>query len=264
MTVLPDNARSVVDAHVHIGASCATGFRAGPADVLTSLEQTSVDVALVMPQPRDPGIAQAHVAIRDMAVQNPGRVHGIACIDPRLDERTYGALFERYVDEYGFVAVKLHTSGFGIAPDDPLCEKVFRSARSSGIPVIVHTGLGGPHTLPGRMAGPLAKFDDVPVVLAHAGFAAFSAEAIEVAARFPQVYLEPSWCPTFSVRRMLDELGPERILFGSDHPDNIAVEFARFDALDMNKEQRDAVLGATASRLFGLDSPAQTGDRESA
>ncbi|MFF8478904.1 amidohydrolase family protein [Streptomyces sp. NPDC015414] len=211
-----------------------------------------MDTALVMPQPLDGAIAQAHEAVHGMAVRHPGRVLGIACIDPRLDDAAYQRLFELYVDDYGFVAVKLHTSGYGVAPDDSVCDKVFRLARRSGVPVIVHTGLGGPHTLPHRVEKPLARFDDVPVVLAHAGFAAFSAEATRTATTFPQAFLEPSWCPTFAVRRMLDEVGCDRVLFGSDHPENVSVEFTRFAALGLSGTEHAAVLGGTARTLFGL------------
>lgn len=150
------------------------------------------------------------------------------------------------------IAVKPHTSGYRIAADEVACEKVFRLARRSGVPVIVHTGLGGPHMLPQRVEKPLAQFDDDPVVLAHAGFVAFSAEAARTATSFPQVSLEPSWCPTFPVRRMLEEVGCEPMLFGSDHPENVPVESARFAALGLSPVEQATVLGGTAQRLLKL------------
>ncbi|RME59298.1 MAG: hypothetical protein D6790_10845 [Caldilineae bacterium] len=93
--------------------------------------------------------------------------------------------------------------------------------------------------------------------MAHAGFAVFAAEAVVAAQLCPNIVLEPSWCASFQVAGMVKAVGPERVMFGSDHPSNVASELAKLRSIDLSPEALAWVLGRTARRVFGLPTPGE-------
>jgi uncharacterized protein len=242
----------IVDTHVHLGVSHSTGVRITSADLVSAMREYRLSACLVMPQPTDPQALQTHTEIAKLARSAPGRVFGIALLDPRLSRAQFEMHAERLLDRDGFVALKLHTFGHRIAPDDDACHKVFLAARRYQRPVMIHTGLGGPHTLPQRAESMAQRYSDLPIVLCHAGFGAFWREAIEVAEKCDNVLLEPSWSPGFAIGLMVERLGANRIMFGSDHPSNIATELVKLAGLGLSPRDLTAVLGGNAINVFNL------------
>ena len=106
---------------------------------------------------------------------------------------------------------------------------------------------------PSSVASQLRNFPKVKVVLAHAGHGIFSGEAIAIAQKYSQVYLEPSWCTFYNVGAMVDVLGPERVLFGSDLPGNIQIQIDTFKALGLSRDAEELVFGKAAKELFQLN-----------
>jgi hypothetical protein len=131
-------------------------------------------------------------------------------------------------------------------------EKCFRAAAEFGVPLLIHTGLGAPVALPSLVIPRAQQFRNLPIVLAHAGFVAYADEALIVAETCSNVYLEPSWCQYYQARRMTEAIGSERMLIGSDHPANLAVELAKWRATGLGADDLANVLGRNARRLFGL------------
>jgi predicted TIM-barrel fold metal-dependent hydrolase len=77
-------------------------------------------------------------------------------------------------------------------------------------------------------------------------------EAIDVAARFPNVVLETSAMPyPAKVKAAVDRIGPERVLFASDGPacsPRIELEKVRLAGLEAADEQ--LVVGGNAERML--------------
>lgn len=244
----------VVDAHCHLGRSLATGVEITEEGLLATLAANGVDAALVMPQPHQGlEVRPIHDRIARLAERQPGVIWGMANVSPRLDEVDYRDEVTRCVRQLGFRAIKLDPAVHALAPNHPRAEIVFALARELGVPAIVHTGLGVPNALPALAIPPALRYPDVTVVLAHAGFATYAAEALVAAQVCPNIVLEPSWCASFQVAEMIRAVGAARVMYGSDHPSNVAVELAKFRSLGLADAQLAAVLGGTATRVFGLD-----------
>ena len=188
-----------------------------------------------------------------MAKANPGRFFGIASINPHQDEQAYFNELSRCVKELGFVGVKLHTIGHALNPAGADGTLVFESAAQLGIPVMVHTGPGIPFAAPSALQPQLENFPNVKVVMAHAGHGIFSGEAVAMGLAYPQVSLEPSWCAFYNVGGMVEALGANRVLFGSDLPPNIAIQAATFKALGLSEADEALVMGGAAKDIFELD-----------
>jgi predicted TIM-barrel fold metal-dependent hydrolase len=244
----------IVDSHQHLGRSMFSGTVTTEPELLGAMDRHGVDVALVMPQPTLEDIRAVHDRIADTVARNTGRLFGMASINPWWAEVDYQAEARRCIRQLGFVALKLHPLGHNIASNHAEADKVFRAASELGVPVIVHTGLGSPWALPSLTIPPARRYPGLPIILAHAGWGLYSAEAVVAAEVCDNLYLEPSWCPTYVARQMIDRFGAGRVLFGSDHVANLPVELAKYRALGLNADALDTVLGGTARAVFGLPS----------
>lgn len=242
----------IIDTHQHLGQSMFSGVETTEDQLLAAMDRDQVDIALAMPQPTRAAIGPIHDAIADSVTRNPGRLYGMASIDPWWSDRQYESEARRCVRQLGFVGLKLHPLGHNIAPNHPSADKVFRLAAELGVPVIVHTGLGTPWSLPSLCIGPARRYPHLPVILAHAGWALYSSEAFVAAEVCPNILLEPSWCPTYVARKMIDQFGADRVMFGSDHLTNLPVELTKYRSIGLSDEQLAMVLGGTARAVFPL------------
>lgn len=242
----------IIDTHQHLGQSQFSGVVTTETDLIRAMDQHGITLSLVMPQPTQEDITRVHDRIAEACRCHPGRLRGLASISPWWSEKEYKAEARRCIQELGFVGIKLHPLGHNLPPTHSQADKVFRSALELGVPVIVHTGIGSPWALPSLCIPPARRYTELAIVLAHAGWGVYSSEAMVAAEVCPNMCLEPSWCPTYMVRQMLDRFGPRRVLFGSDHLSNLPVELAKYRSIALNDQELQTVLSDTAQDLFGL------------
>jgi uncharacterized protein len=117
---------------------------------------------------------------------------------------------------------------------------------------MIHTGAGIPFADPISVEKALESFPDVTVVLAHAGAEMHNQQAISLARRYANVYLEPSWVGTIGVQNMIRAVGCGRILYSSDSVYQIPVELAKYRALITDPADLDKVLYQNAAAIYKL------------
>ena len=243
----------VIDAHSHFAECRVFDLNSTEDDLIGGMNCNNVDIAIVQPYPGANSASIVHNGIADLSKKYPGRIFGMASINPHsIDTQTYFNELSRCVKELGFVGVKLHTLGHALNPSGTDGTTIFESASQLDIPVMIHTGPGIPFAAPSAVVPQLRKFPNVPVILAHAGHGIFSGEAIAIAETFPQVSLEPTWCTFYNVASMIDSIGANRVMFGTDLPHNARVMFETFKALGLTKTDMDMVMGGSAKEVFKL------------
>lgn len=244
----------IIDAHSHLGWSEI--FSAGITEelLLGTMAANGIDVTMVMPAAgSDP--SSTHDAIAELAERQPGRVFGIASIPPLVGKDVYVRELRRCVEELGFKAVKLHPQAHATSPVLPVADIVFSTASELGIPVMVHTGTGAPFALPSLLIRRAREYPELKIVLAHAGFAIYSEEAIIAAEVCDNIYLEPSWCLAGDIGKMVRLLGPDRVMYGGDLPYNVPIELAKPRACGLSSEETEWFLWRTARDVFDLPVP---------
>jgi predicted TIM-barrel fold metal-dependent hydrolase len=243
----------IIDTHCHLGVSKLSGTTITEAELLQTMGTHGVDMGLVMPHAVTDDPIAAHDAVAYLCRRQPERFRGIVNLSPLWDEADYRREASRYVREMGFVALKLNPMQHLTSPLMANADKVFSTGAELGVPVIVHTGLGAPWSLPSLCIPPARRHPDLPIILAHAGFAIYADEAYVAASECDNIYLEPSWCMVGTLRRFVQKLGAGRILFGSDSPANVPVELAKYRAASLSAEELATCLGGTAARIFRLE-----------
>lgn len=230
------------------------------------------------------GIGEAHYAIGEInkkfariSAESGGRVLAFAGCDPRRQEAV--SLLETAVRQWGMRGLKL-LPACGYYPNDENCYKLYRKADELGIPVIIHTG---PEAIPlySKYCYPIFldevanDFPQLKLIMAHAGFCWWE-EALSVAHNKPNLYLDLSgWQPRLlhhpreefylPLRRILDGIGPSRVMFGSDWPayrklrggqaswvrifKNLAIDAVQYQ-IRFTEEEIAAMLGDSAAELM--------------
>lgn len=241
----------IIDAHSHLGYSEI--FSAGVTEdiLLGTMAANGIDVSVVMPAAGSDPIP-THDAIADLCARHPARIFGMVSMTPLIGRDAYIDEARRCVTELGFKAIKLHPQAHAVSPAFAVTDVVFEMAAELGVPVMVHTGSGAPFALPSLLIRRAREYPNLKIILAHAGFAIYSEEAIVAAEVCDNIYLEPTWCIAGDIRRMVRMLGPERVMFGGDLPTNVPVELTKYQTLELTDEEREWCLWRSARDVFAL------------
>jgi len=241
----------IIDAHSHLGYSQIFSAGVTEEQLLGTMEENGIDVSVVMPAAgSDP--RSTHDAIADLQERNPGRIFGMVSMTPLVGRNFYEEEARRCIEELGFKAIKLHPQAHAVSPVFEVSDVVFECASRLGVPVMVHTGSGAPFALPALLIRRARQYPELKIILAHAGFAIYSEEAIVAAEVCENIYLEPTWCIAGDIRRMVRTLGANRVMFGGDLPFNVPVELTKYRTLDLTDEEREWCLWRTARDVFDL------------
>lgn len=80
----------------------------------------------------------------------------------------------------------------------------------------------------------------------------YADEALVAAQVCPNIYLETSWCAPEQIQQFVRTLGARRVMMGSDSTINLAVELAKYRALELNDADLAQCLAGTAHALFKI------------
>lgn len=243
----------IVDAHAHLGPCRVFDVEVTADILLRALEENCVEKAIVQPFPGCTNPAKVHDEIADLAALYPGKIFGLASVNPHHSPTEYRREIRRCIEDLRFVGIKLHTIGHAVNPASKDGMMVAEVAAEMGTVLMVHTGTGAPFALPSAVAPLARRFPELKIVLAHAGGGYFTIDALAVAQQFENIYLELSWCQVGDIRRLYQGIGPDRLLFGSDMPFNLPVELAKWRNIDIPVEDRHAILYTNALRIFHLE-----------
>ena len=242
----------LVDSHYHLGQCRVFDLDMSEEDVLEPHDAEGFDITLVQPYPGAPDPVATHDRIAALAASSEGRVRGFVSYNPHREAAEYFAEASRCVRDLGFVAIKLHTIGHSLNPLSVDGGSVFETARELDVPVMLHTGPGIPFADPTMVVPRAKQFPEVRIILGHAGWSMFTGSAIAVAETFDNIYLETSWCRSSDLAGLVARVGARRVMYGSDHPKNVAPELAKYRAAGLPQADLDLALGGTAVEVFRL------------
>jgi predicted TIM-barrel fold metal-dependent hydrolase len=229
-------------------------------------------LALTIPTSRLTFVEQ-HAYVAESVAKYPDRLMGGIVMHPRLWNDQVCETVHKMVKEEGFRMLYLNPSihKFWLPIKTPsegagarqMLYPIFEAARDLGIPVIIHTG-EQPYALPATVDFVAGAFPDVNILIAHLGTQGemFTIEALLVADRHPNVYLETSWAMPHMLIEAVHEAGAGRLIFGSNCPPleptqqimNIE-EALTFDppiGMAASVEDTRKVLGGNLAKLLGL------------
>jgi uncharacterized protein len=244
----------IVDFHTHVDEAEAFGWIDPPEKLIPLLDRAGIDKAACMTYVDLPGSnPDALDYLADAVSRFPDRLIAVARLNPSYRRGAAEAL-RRAVSELGFRGVKLHPTTTLAHPADEPTVALLQQAAELGVPVLFHCG-DDPYTTPQAIAAGARQAADTAVVLGHMGGYFHVDDAIAMAERHRNLYLETSAMPYPSkIAEAVDRVGAERVVFGSDGPGcNPRLEVEKVRMLGLGSDAEGLVLGGNAVRLLRLE-----------
>jgi len=245
----------IIDVHAHLGEDYVFDIAQTEQTLLDGYDACSVDKAIIQPfmyRPYLEDMRQAHDRIARFCKAHPGRFYGMASINPHFRPEDYEREAVRCMHELGFVGLKISTIGTATDPSSKDGLHVFEVARALGVPVMIHTGNGAPLADPVSAWNAIEQFPTVKTVLAHTGGNSMQQQAVLLAKKYDNVYLEPSWMPSVCIASMIQQVGASRVMFSSDEAGNLEPALHTFRAMAGSEENLKWVLAKTAQEVYGI------------
>jgi hypothetical protein len=253
---LPDV--GVIDCHGHAGPFYGYPIAdPGPTGMLRTMDAAGIEKLMFAPHLAIcPDPEEGNRLAAEIHEAHPDRLLPYCTIGPRRPERAVRAQLEEYIASGRFVGIKLHPSLQRTVVSDPAYEMAFQYAEAHAVPILVHTWEGDGFASPDMVADMAAKHPGAETILAHsAGAHTGMARVIALAHKHANLWLEISGStqPWGAMERLCEELGAERVLFGSDlpfldpRPKLGAVVFA-----GVSDAAKRAILRDNAVDLFGF------------
>lgn len=193
--------------------------------------------------------------VKAMAELRPDLFVGFCNVDPH--EGDAGRALIRLVRAEGFRGLKLHPLHQRFRPQE--APEIWEAASKLRIPVLVHAGRiwkGDPdYADPSHFHEVLDTYQGFTLILAHMG-GNYVEDAVELATRFDNVFLETSGASARRIMYALERLGAERIVYGSDSPfipmGDPVHEIEKIRNLPVSGREKEMILGENAARILGL------------
>jgi predicted TIM-barrel fold metal-dependent hydrolase len=252
----------IVNGHHHIGNKDAVQDRTfewseSIAQIIDAMDEQQVDATMLMPLggENDRSVTDVHDQIYEATQAYKGRIFGVTAPNPHLGTEFVHDEITRCVEELDFKYTKLHTLAWGVDPTSDIAYDVYDACQENGIPVMVHTGPHGmPFSVPGMLMPVAEEYPEMPIVMAHMGGAyTLTQEAIFMAERYDNIYLDTTLAMNMYIRRALEAVGAERLIMAAEHSTNIPVALEKINCIGATEEEKQKILGENAIDLYGLD-----------
>lgn len=235
----------VIDAHCHAGRgqamSAPWSTRADPEITLRHMAEAGIDRTVIFPI-NNTEYEKPNEEIAEVCAKYPGKFIGFAKHDSQTEAGRIQKLLRREVESLGLAGLKLHRLP---------TREVLDAVAELRIPILYH---------PEKVANfhmIAAEYPGVTFIMAHLGnFASHDwnehLDAISVARRYPNVYLETSSVVFYRYLEMAArELGAGKLIFGSDGPEvDSRVELYKIKLLKLPPADEARVLGGNIASFL--------------
>lgn len=211
----------VIDAHTHMGLYHHSGWSqalASMSDVIALMDHLGIDAAVTAPHALVYGnMEAANRQALQLTREHPGRIFGYISICPQAGLDTIKAQLDTFGLESGFVGMKFLAGYHG-----QLNTTEYRYALDFAVehrcPVLCHTWSNNPSIE--DIESVVSPRPGLKLMLAHqgGGSAECTDRVAELMTRHPSLRMElcGSLHNTYSVEDLVEKVGPDRLIFGTD------------------------------------------------
>ena len=244
----------VIDVHAHYGAWERTiTLPRTPEAIVAAMDRTGVDKLI------GSSFTAIHGEMRRGNEQTeafceafPQRLYGYCAINPHYPGEIEAELRRCFEDSPHFVGLKFHCGLHAASLSHPGYEAALAYADAHGLPVLVHGG--GDRALWETVA---ARYPNASFIMAHAcawdGVDLAGREFYGLARDATNIHVDVAGSRACrgALRALVDLVGPDKVLYGSDFPMfDLAWQVARIAGSDLTVGQQTALCSGNALRLF--------------
>ena len=241
---------TIIDSHTHVDQVEAWGWMDPPELIVRLIGEAGIDQAIVMTYrdaagPDDP----ATLYIKDAVARFPDKLIGYVRINPNAPA-ALDALDQAVVD-FKMKGLKLHPVSYVGFPYGEPTLRLMRRAAAYSMPVLFHTG-DEALALPEEVAEAARLCPEAQVILGHMGGYYHYEAALRMGIELPNLLVDTSAIPyPWMIRRAVDTLGAERVLFASDGPGCLpALEVEKVRLAGLDADEAALVLAGNIQRIL--------------
>ncbi|MEM2955225.1 MAG: amidohydrolase family protein [Nitrososphaerales archaeon] len=227
--------------------------------LLDVMEKTQVDVSIIQIYANSPKkVRLLNDWGSEVVKRNRPKIYCFGTIHPDMDKPSDE--LERIV-QMGLKGVKFQPTAQCFRPDEPRLFKIYEKMVELKLPALFHAGDERKHidpiyAPPRSFVEILSSFPDFTVILAHLGGYRMW-DQIDALLDFKNVYFDTSATNSeldeFKLKRMIELLGIDRVMYGSDFPwFDWDQELKAIKKVSISEEEKKKILGGNASRILGI------------
>ena len=238
----------IIDVHCHIGSG--GGYELAPQDLLKQMDENSVDKAIVVPTKKYIAVynREGNDYCLEQAKKYPGRLYAMATANPWFGERAVDEVKRAF--DAGAVGLKLHPFLQGFRITDAVVDPLMEVAAEFDRPVYFHTGTPV-SSMPFQLTELAMRFPKANLIMGHMAFSDFWYDVTKATKAVDNIYLDTSmqW-PAF-ITNQIKAVGAEKIMFGSDLPNNeLSLEIEKITRYVTDEQPSDSIFFKTAQKIF--------------
>lgn len=257
----------ILDSHLHFGQMGE--FNLEPQKMLRAMDIYRVDFGIVSNiaacefEPKSGTLFDELTQLEinrktvELVRENITRLRGQFWIRPHTEPFTSEIADFIMANREYFVGLKVHPFYSRLPVTDERYSDYFRFAQKTGLPIAVHTAMDKTSE-PSYVYEVAKKYPRIPFIMVHMGLGSDHQEAINLACRLENLYLDTSWVKAQAAKVAIGACGSHKVLFGSDSPidgENTYEFYTDYFARDgklLVESDWDSILAKNAIRLFNL------------
>lgn len=248
----------IIDMHTHVWGS---RYDMHTRELIANCERYNISTVIVSGIAKQyPDEAEIEAHNRDIArfkKEQPKLVEGYVYANPRHTNAV--DVVRRGIEDDGMVGLKLWIAAYC---DDPIVFPLVETCIEYDVPILLHAFKKSVNQLPDETTGvhvaSLAKrYPEAKLIMAHFGGNCY--HGIKAIRDTPNVWTDfsGSLFGRDEIDYAVEQLGTERIVFGSDMPGcSFITNYAQIEEADLTPQQRQDIYRNNAVKLFKLGAPA--------
>jgi len=246
----------IIDFHAHLGPYFNMHIPADSAeDMIRMMDSCGIDRVIVSPTP---GIISDIEYGNDIMLasikKHRGRIYGACMVNGHYPELSVDELNRCFETEADVKIVKLHPILAECKMDDQRMKGIYEFTADRKLFMIVHTWLDSdPYGNVDLFARVAKDYPDINWLMGHSGGPYGTFRAVEIAKELPNVFLDltMSMCPARQIEFFIEEVGADRIIFGTDNPFiDPRPQIGRLCLADITQEDRIKIMGGNVKRYI--------------
>ncbi len=242
----------IIDGHVHIGTSTFFHMSADADFLVRMADELGFDKLFVTELTAlFYNMSEGNDALAGQIARHPDRLIGYVSVPtPRLNNRAVDEVRRGY-EKYGYRGLKIYSH-----PEASIAEPgtypLLEAAAEYGMPILAHT-------TPDECDHLMTHVPQARLLMAHMGGHPYAFgdwhRAVAVAKKHPNLLIDTasSQIDNGMLEHAVAELGPEKILFGTDMPLlDPHTQLAKITGANISAQAKQLILGGNLVRLLGL------------
>ncbi len=230
----------ILDAHCHLGRGL--DYEVTADSLLKEMDDCGVEGAVIVPSDRQIAVAnrEGNDSVLQAMRQHPDRLTAFCTANPWFGEAAVEEV--RRAFDLGAAGLKLHPVLQGFQVIDPVARPVVELAVSRRKPVYFHTGTAV-SSPPFQLSELCLQYPEGRFIMGHLAYSDYWNDVVSAVKAAPNMFVETSTHLPVVIRILVEAVGTERALFGSNHPMNSM-------SLEVEKITRYVTSPADLERVF--------------